>query len=136
MAATTEVVDDMTEGLGVSEYISLMERSEYDHVTAGTGGSNVLSSDVPEGRILIPLGVILSETSGSSNTVDLSRVEDDDTTTVIAPNINLGANETVFLNVMDDGLILPKLEGGSNLEATAGSSSVEVTLVYVHNIKE
>lgn len=120
--------------MDLSEFITLMERSDFDHTTDDATGSNILSSNVEEERVLIPIGMVISETSGAANTVDVDKVEEDGTTTPILPGFNLGANETRVLSMMGDGAILPRLEGGTNISVTAGTDGVEATLVWVHNV--
>lgn len=117
----------------VDDWFRLATSSDFDHVTATTNGDNLFSNDVPEARIRYPFLLILSDTSGAANTVDFDKVEEDDTTTAIHPNFNLGADETVTLTAAELGLILPRFEGGTNLQFTAGANNVEVTALFVDN---
>lgn len=121
--------------LDINELVSFLEKTKFATVTATTGGNNVLSSDVSEDRVLIPVALILSETSGGANTADITKVEEDDTTTDIHPNFNLGPNESVVLTIEDKGAVLPRLEGGTNLQITAGTNNIEVTLIFVENVE-
>lgn len=122
-------------GLTLSELISLLEKVKFDHVTATTGGDDILSGDVPEERIYLPVGIVLSDTSGSSNTVSIDKVEEDDTTTTLIPNFNLAGNESVIHLLSDIVFVIPRLEGDTNLQFTAGANNVEATLLYLENIE-
>lgn len=122
-------------GFSVSDWISFMEKTVFHNVTATTGGDNVLASDVPEDRVRIPLALWLTDTSGAANTVDIQKVEEDDTTTDLHMNFNLGANESVVITAEELSAILPRLEGDTNLQFTAGAADVEVTLITVDNIE-
>lgn len=120
----------------LSELISIAERSNFDHQTVSSSGDEILGSDVPEERVLIPLALILSEQGGAATQVDINKVEEDSTTTSIHPGFNLASNETRVINLMDDGPVLPKLEGGTNIQGSSDGNDVEATLVWVHNIKD
>lgn len=122
-------------GLTVDEWVRLLEKTRFENVTATTGGDNVFSSDVPEDRIAIPLAIWLTDTSGAANTVDIQKVEEDDTTTDLHMNFNLGPNESVVISMEELGAILPRFEGDTNLELTAGANNVEATLIYVYNVE-
>lgn len=116
-----------------AEWVGILERARYAQASDDTSGTNLLSSDVPEERVLIPIAFIISDTSGAANTVDLQKVEEDDTTTAIHTNFNLGSNETVTLEPTEFATIIPRLEGDTNLQFTAGSDGVEITMVYVYS---
>ncbi len=122
---------------GISSMMDLntLERVQFDNAVVGTTGSNILDSDVPEEKMLIPLGLIISDTSGAANTATINKVEEDGTTSAIHGNFNLSADETRVVSVFDNGVILPRLEGGTNLEVVAGSDNVDVTLIWVHNVE-
>jgi hypothetical protein len=111
----------------------LADVSRFDNVTDDTTGSNILSSDVPEDRVYYPFVMVLSDTAGAANTVQLDKVEEDDTATTIYSNFNLSANETRFITAETLGLVLPRLEGDTNLKLTAGVDGVEGTVFYFPN---
>lgn len=121
-------------GLTPSQWVSLMENAKVAQVVDDTSGSNLFSSDTAESRMQIPITVVISETNGSANTADIKKVEEDDTTTDLYTNFNLGSNETRVLDMKEVAPIIPRLEGGTNLQVTAGSDGVELTMVYVNNI--
>lgn len=116
--------------LTLDEWVDLVDRSKFATVTSGTAGNNIFSSDIPEEKTRYVWALILSNTAGTASTLDIKKVEEDDTTTDIAPNFNLAATETVTLSMEDMGMVLPALAGGTNLEFTASQASVEVTAFY------
>jgi len=120
--------------LSVPEWKAIRERVQFAQATEDTSGSNILSSDVNEDRVNFPLALIISDTSSSANTVDIQKVEEDDTTTDIAPNFNLASDETRVFTLDEIGFLLPRIEGGANLKFTAGSANVEVTMLFINNI--
>lgn len=116
-----------------SEWASILEHGKFANESDDTSGTELLSSDVPEERVLIPLAFLISDTSGAANTADFQKVEEDDTTTALHTNFNLGANETVILEPAEFATVIPRLEGDSNIQFTAGSDGVEVTMLYVYS---
>lgn len=117
----------------LSTWLRFMELVKFDNVQASTGGDNLFSSDVNEERIEYPLVLILNETSGGANTVDIASVEEDDTTTTIVNNINLKANETLIFGVNDVGVVVPRIAGGENLEFTVGANNVDVAMYFIRD---
>lgn len=120
-------------GFSVEEWVSLVEKSKHAQATDDTSGTSLLSSNVPEDRILIPIGFIISDTSGADNTVDFSRSGEN--TDTIHSNFNVGANETVVVGIDELATITPRIEGGSNIDITASSDGIEVTMLYVFNVE-
>lgn len=121
-------------GFDLEEWINFLEVAEFDRAQDGTGGTEILDNDVPEGEVYIPIAFVISDTSGSLNTADFQKVEEDNTTTDYHNNFNVGGNETVVVTIEDIGPLVPRLEGGTNLQVTAGSGDIEVTMVYVPNV--
>lgn len=120
-------------GSSSSDWEYLIDYTRFDRVTATTGGDNILSSDVPEDRVYYPFVLILSDTSGGANTVDIGKVEEDDSVSSVITSFNLGSNETRVLKASEIGVIFPRLEGDTNIQFTAGSNSVEATIFYFPN---
>lgn len=118
-------------GFTPSEWIELMEKARFARVTDDTSGSDLLSSNVPEDQVLIPLAFIISDTAGAANSVDFTKSGEASGT--IHGTFNLASNETVTISAEELSTIIPRLEGGANLQITAGSDGVDVTMVYVHN---
>ncbi len=111
----------------------LIDYTRFSRVTATTGGDELLDGSVPEDRVYYPFVMILSDTSGASNSVDIGKVEEDGSTTSVMQNFNLDANETRILEASSIGVIFTRIEGGSNVEFTSVSDSVEVTMFYFPN---
>lgn len=114
----------------VWEWLELMDISQFDIAQDDATGTNFFASDVPEEKVRYPWALIISEQNGAANTFDLSKIEEDNTETVIIPNFNLAANESIMLSVEDLGPVLPRLEGGTNLEIQAGLDGVDATVFY------
>lgn len=111
----------------------LIDYTRFGRVTATTGGNKLLDNPVPEDRVYYPFVMVLSDTSGAANSIDIGKVEEDGSTTSVIQNFNLDANETRVLEASSIGVIFPRVEGGANVEFTAGSDSVEVTMFYFPN---
>lgn len=123
-------------GFNVTEWVEILEKAQFAHVTlTDTSATNLLSSDVSEDRVLIPLSFVFSDQTGSANTIDIRKVEEDDTKTDIHPNFNLGASETVIVTMDEFAPLVPRLEGGCNLELQAEASNIEATMVFVNNVE-
>lgn len=116
----------------VEEWVSLMEKAKVANATDDTSGTDVIGT-VPEDRIAIPLVFVISDTSGAANTVDIAF--SGEATGTIHANFNLGASETRVLSAEELATIVPNIQGGADINITAGSDGVEVTLVYVENIE-
>lgn len=117
----------------LSSVEELFAASKSSHVTSTTAGNEVLSSDVPEARVYYPWMIVLSDTSAAANTVTVQKVEEGGATTDILPNFNLAANESRVLDGSELGLAFEPLEGGTNMEFTAGANNVEATVFYLQN---
>lgn len=126
----------MSHNQSLQETISLVERAEYDQASADATATQILSSDVQEERVLIPLALIVSDTSGAANDFTLNKVDESGNSQQIHGTFNLAASETRVINLMDDGPVLPKLEGGTNIEINPSADGVDATLTWVHNIKD
>jgi len=118
-------------GIDLHEVVALKEKSQFAQATDDTSGTSLFSSNIPEAEVYIPLGLILSDTSGSANSVDLSKSGEASET--FHGTFNLAGNETRTVGAGSVETLVPRLEGGSNLDITANSDGVEATLVYVPN---
>lgn len=114
----------------LQDLVEIASVMKFEETQVAGAATNVFNSDVPESEMRYVFGAYLSETSGGANTLTISKVEEDDTTTPIVNAYNLGANESEFLSAGDVSLILPALEGGTNLELNSGSDGVNVTLLW------
>lgn len=123
----------MTSQLTLSEWRDILDRTRFATVSDDSTGTNVFGSDIPEDRVRYVWGMILSETSGASNTLTINKVEEDDTTTTMINSLNLGASESIFLSLQDVGVLLPSLEGDTNVEFNANSDGVNATVFYFDN---
>lgn len=116
----------------LSELIAVLEKTKIARNTDAGGGTSLLASNVPEDRILIPLTLIISDTSGGANSVDFSRSGEN--TDTLHGTFNLDPNETVVLTATELAIPLLRIEGGSNIDITsANAGGVDVTLIYILN---
>lgn len=111
----------------------LWDLVRVDTLTDPTNGSNIFSNDVAENDTKYILGVLLSDTSSGANGVDVSKVEEDDTTTTWISGFNVGSDESKALPVEDFnplGIAVPPVQGGANLEFNA-ESAMEITVFWI-----
>lgn len=120
-------------GFSLIDWIQLLEKVKFAYIDEDGTGTNILSSDVNEDKMNIPLVFIISDKTGSTNHIAISKVEEDNTTTTIHDQLNLGGNETVVYTVQQLVALVPRIEGGANLEFNADTGNVDVTMVYVNN---
>lgn len=113
------------------EITKLGDYIDYAHVTDDGTGSNLFDSDVDADKTYYPLAMILSDTSGASNSASISEVKNDDTTQTITGTFNVGADETRMVGVGSEMLVLPPVDGGENLEFQANSDGIEATVIYL-----
>lgn len=120
----------MIANLSLEEWIELMDISQFDTASDDATGQNFFGSDIPEAKVRYPWALIVSNTVAGTNTFDLSKIEEDDTETLILNDVNLAQDETLILGLPDIGPVIPRLEGGTNLEIQAASDGVEATVFY------
>jgi len=107
-----------------------MDRVDFAQATSSGSAVNMFISDVQEARVYYPIYLVQSDTSGSANTVTVSKIDENDFTEPILPNVNLAGNGTLVLDPDGDVPPVPPREGGTNIEINSGSPSVEATLYY------
>lgn len=119
-------------GISSASWEQLIDTTKFERVVDDGSGSDVFDSDIPEDRVYYPYVVIISDTSGSANTATIDKVgEDGDTETI--HSFNVPEDETLVYESSDLGVILPRLEGGTNLSVTADSDGIELTVFYFPN---
>lgn len=120
-------------GISLAELYGMWDRVKYAQVTSTTAGQNVFSSDVPETTTRYIMAIVASDTAGAANTLLAQRVKEDDSTEDVFPELNIASAGNI--QVPDAGPVgmipIAVLSGGQNMEFTAGSNNVEVTVIYI-----
>jgi len=109
----------------------IRERIKYAQLTLSTSRQNLWTSDIPE-RVKRNIVKIYIFGDGTDRTVEIEKVEEDDTYDMIFDNVHVGATSNVEL---PSGKIAYKepilvLEGGTNLSFIASAGAPEVTVIY------
>ena len=109
-----------------------MERLSYAQLTIGTSRANFFADDVPEGVMRNILGILLFGDGTASRTVEIEKVEEDDTYDMIFDNIPVPPAAVVPLPPADYDIENPivVLEGGTNLSAVASAGAPEATVIF------
>ena len=106
----------------------IRERLKIAQLTLSTSRQNIFSSDVPE-RVKRNIVKIFLFGDGTSRTVEIEKVEEDDTYTMWFDNVNVTATDNVQLPAGAINVKAPiiVLEGGTNLSfiASAGAPNAQ-----------
>jgi len=111
----------------------VIERLGYAQITVGTSDTNFFSSDVPERKMRNIVAIFLIG-DGTSRTVDIKKVKEDDTTDTIFDGVPVPPADIVPIpekhDIMNPIIVL---EGGTNLAAVASAGAPTATLIYWDN---
>lgn len=124
----------MPAGIRLSEWRDILDRTKFAQVdVAGNSASNLFSSDVPEDRVRYITALIASTSIGSVQRANVSKVEEDDTTSVVLSGLVLPGDDNVAFSTEDNGVFFPRLEGGTNVEFNPGTSGASLTAFFFDN---
>lgn len=109
----------------------IRERLKYAQLTLSTGRANIFSSDVPE-EVKRNIVLIRLHGDGTARTVNIEKVEEDDTWEMIFDTLNVPAStdEEIPKSGYDIENPILVLEGGTNLSFIASAGAPEVTVIY------
>jgi len=109
----------------------IRERLKIAQLTLSTSRQNIFSSDVPE-RVKRNIVKIFLFGDGTNRTVEIEKVEEDDTYTMWFDNVNVTATDNVQLPAGAINVKAPiiVLEGGTNLSFIASAGAPECTICY------
>jgi len=111
----------------------ILDRLQTDVFTATTSGANAWDSDIPEHKTRYIVALLLIGDGVASRTVDIEKVEEDDSTTSKFPAVPVPPADVVQIppsgyDVRNPILVL---EGGTNLKGTVNAGDgVKVVVIY------
>jgi len=109
----------------------IRERLKYAQLTLSTSRQNLWTSDIPE-RVKRNIVLIRLNGDGTARTVEIEKVEEDDTYDMIFDNVNVPAASDIEIPSSGYDIENPiiVLEGGTNLSFIASAGAPEVTVIY------
>lgn len=109
----------------------IRERLKYAQLTLSTSRQNIFSSDISE-YVKRNIVLIRLNGDGTARTVEIEKVEEDDTYEMIFDGVNVPAStdEEIPKSGYDIENPVVVLEGGTNLSFIASAGAPEVTVIY------
>lgn len=117
--------------LDAKNFYDLQDDTKRVEISDDTSGTNLFSSDVPEGEERYVVALLVAETGSVANSYTIDRVDESDANHAIINSRNLASDANEILSVDDLGVCPLVVPGGENIEITAGSDGVNVTAIYV-----
>lgn len=108
------------------------DRLRETQLTLSSSRQNFFSSDVAENNVRNLVAIILSG-DGTSRTVEIEKVAEDDTYTMTYDNLHVAPAEDKLIPpdwCTDIRMPFMTLEGGTNLAASSNAGSPEATVIY------
>ena len=110
----------------------IMERLSYAQLDITDERGNFFDEDVPERTMRNIVAIILFGDGTASRTVNIEKVEEDDTYDMIFDHVPVAPANVVQLPPADYDIQNPivVLEGGTNISAVASAGTPYATLIY------
>ena len=110
----------------------IMERLSYAQLDITNARGNFFDSDVPERTMRNIVAIIIIGDGTASRTVNIEKVEEDDTWDMIFDSVPVPPAAVVPLPPADYDIENPivVLEGGTNISAVASAGTPYATLIY------
>lgn len=117
-----------------STWEEVLDRKKHVQDVVNNSGADLFGSDVPEDRVRYITGFVFSNTIGSAQTLNVDKIDENDSAVGFLSGVNIGANADVRFTMGDDEGILPhRIEGGTNLNLDPSASAIGVTTFYYDN---
>lgn len=125
----------MSDGKDFNETKRINDSVKYsqDVVTNGASAAAFGAGGVPEDRTRYVTSLILTEQAGSASRVTLSKEREGNSAEAIVSGVNVPADENVTFSTDDQGVFLPRFEGGTNLTIETDTSAVGATTFFYDN---